>query len=46
MSARAKERIVVQTTLLDKQAIAAKAKKFDMTVSELMRRGAFAYGSD
>lgn len=46
MAATAIERIVVQTTLSDKQAIAAKAKKFDMPVSELMRRGAFAYASD
>lgn len=37
------ERIVVQTTARDKQAIAAKAKKLDIPVSELMRRGAFAY---
>jgi hypothetical protein len=37
------ERIVVQTTALDKKAIAAKAKKLDLPVSELMRRGAFAY---
>ena len=37
------ERIVVQTTAQDKRAIAAKAKKLDMPVSELMRRGAFAY---
>lgn len=37
------ERIVVQTTAVDKQEIAAKAKKLDMPVSELMRRGAFAY---
>jgi hypothetical protein len=46
MAATAIERIVVQATLSDKQAIAAKAKKFDMPVSELMRRGAFAYASD
>ncbi|MDD5324608.1 MAG: hypothetical protein PHR71_04750 [Polaromonas sp.] len=46
MAATAIERIVVQTTLSDKRAIAAKAKKFDMPVSELMRRGAFAYASD
>ncbi len=37
------ERIVVQATLEDKRAIAAKAKKLDLPVSELMRRGAFAY---
>jgi len=46
MAATAIERIVVQATLRDKQAIAAKAKKFDMPVSELMRRAAFAYASD
>jgi hypothetical protein len=37
------ERIVVQATEKDKSAIAAKAKKLDMPISELMRRGAFAY---
>ena len=46
MAATAVERIVVQTTAGDKKAITAKAKKFDMPVSELMRRGAFAYASD
>ena len=40
------ERIVVQATAADKQAIADKAKKLDMPVSELMRRGAFAYQAD
>lgn len=45
MAATAVERIVVQTTVGDKKAITAKAKKFDMPVSELMRRGAFAYAS-
>ena len=45
MAATAIERIVVQTTLRDKQAIAAKARKFAIPVSELMRRGAFAYAS-
>lgn len=40
------ERIVVQATLRDKQAIAAKAKRLGMPVSELMRRGAFAYEPD
>jgi hypothetical protein len=39
------ERIVVQATLQDKKAIAAKAKRLDLPVSELMRRGAFAYES-
>lgn len=44
--AAAVERIVVQATSQDKKAIAAKAKKLDLPVSELMRRGAFAYQSD
>ena len=39
----AAERIVVQTTSEDKRAIAEKARRLDMPVSELMRRGAFAY---
>lgn len=43
--ASAVERIVVQATAQDKMAIAAKAKRLDMPVSELMRRGAFAYES-
>ncbi len=43
--AGAVERIVVQATPQDKKAIAAKAKKLDLPVSELMRRGAFAYES-
>ena len=37
------QRIVVNTTARDKEAIAAKAKKLDIPVSELLRRGAFAY---
>ncbi len=37
------ERIVVQATATDKQAIVAKARKLDIPISELMRRGAFAY---
>ena len=41
--AAAVQRIVVQTTTQDKKAIAAKAKKLEMPISELMRRGAFAY---
>ena len=41
--AAAVERIVVQTTARDKRAIAAKAKKLSLPISELMRRGAFAY---
>ena len=41
--ATAIERIVVQTTAEDKMAIAAKAKKLALPISELMRRGAFAY---
>jgi hypothetical protein len=40
------DRIVVQATPQDKKAIAAKAKRLDLPVSELMRRGAFAYRSD
>lgn len=42
----ATQRIVVQTTTLDKRAIVAKAKKMDIPISELMRRGAFAYQSN
>jgi hypothetical protein len=41
--AAAVQRIVVQATPQDKKAIAAKAKRLDIPVSELMRRGAFAY---
>lgn len=40
------ERIVVQATPQEKKAIAAKAKKLGLTLSELMRRGATAYRSD
>lgn len=43
--AAAVQRIVVQTTAKDKKAIVSKAKKLDIPVSELMRRGAFAYES-
>ncbi len=43
--AGAVERIVVQATARDKRAITAKAKQLDLPVSELMRRGAFAYES-
>ena len=39
------ERIVVQTTPEDKKTFIAKAKKLDLPLSELMRRGAFAYQS-
>lgn len=39
------ERIVVQVTAREKKAIAAKAKKLGLPVSELMRRGACAYGA-
>ena len=39
------ERIVVQATLQDKQAFAEKARRLDLPLSELMRRGAFAYQS-
>jgi hypothetical protein len=41
--AGAVERIVVQATVQDKKAIVAKARKLDLPISELMRRGAFAY---
>ena len=44
--ATAVERIVVQATAQEKTAIVAKAKKLDLPISELMRRGAFAYKSD
>ncbi|HET8897307.1 MAG TPA: hypothetical protein VFN09_00795 [Rhodanobacteraceae bacterium] len=37
------ERIVVQTTRQEKRAIFAKAKRLNMTVSELMRSGAAQY---
>lgn len=40
------ERIVVQATAQEKRAIAAKAKKLGLPVSELMRRGAAAYESE
>jgi len=43
--ATAVQRIVVQATPQDKKAIAAKARKLDIPISELMRRGAFAYES-
>ena len=43
--AAAVERIVVQATALEKKAIAAKAKKLGLPISELMRRGATAYES-
>ena len=43
--AAAVERIVVQATVQDKKAIAAKAKRLELPVSELMRRGAVAYES-
>ena len=40
------ERIVVQATAQDKKAITAKARRLEMPVSELMRRGAFAYEAE
>jgi hypothetical protein len=43
--ASAVQRIVVQATAQQKRAIVAKAKKLDIPISELMRRGAFAYAS-
>ena len=39
------ERIVVQATPQDKKAFAAKAKRLELPLAELMRRGAFAYQS-
>jgi hypothetical protein len=45
MSAVAVERIVVQATVQEKRAIAAKAKRLGLPISELMRRGASAYES-
>jgi hypothetical protein len=44
--ANAIERIVVQATTRDKKAIVAKARKLKLPISELMRRGAFAYQSN
>lgn len=41
--AAAVERIVVQATAKEKKAIAAKAKRLGLPISELMRRGAAAY---
>lgn len=41
--AAAVERIVVQATAKEKKAIAAKAKRLGLPISELMRRGATAY---
>lgn len=43
--AAAIERIVVQATAKEKKAIAAKAKRLGLPISELMRRGAAAYES-
>jgi hypothetical protein len=45
MAATATERIVVQATPKEKQAISAKAKRFGMSAGELMRRAAAAYTS-
>ena len=45
MGAVAIERIVVQATVKEKKAIAAKAKRLGLPISELMRRGADAYES-
>jgi len=43
MTATAIERIVVQTTSIEKKKIIAKAKKLGLPISELMRRGATMY---
>lgn len=40
------ERIVVQTSPQDKRAFVAKAKRLELPLSELMRRGATAYQSE
>ena len=40
------ERIVVQSTRQEKQAIVDKARRLNMSVSELMRSGASAYAPD
>lgn len=45
MTSAAVERIVVQATSQEKKAIAAKARKLGLPISELMRRGAAAYES-
>lgn len=44
--ATAVARIVVQATTQEKKAIAAKARKLGLPISELMRRGASAYQAD
>ena len=44
--AAAVERIVVQATAREKKAIAAKAKRLGLPISELMRRGASAYEAE
>lgn len=43
--AAAVERIVVQATAQEKQAIVGKAKRLGLPVAELMRRGAAAYAA-
>ncbi|WP_227869188.1 hypothetical protein [Nitrosospira lacus] len=45
MMATAIERIVVQATPQEKEAIVLKARKLGLPVAELMRRGATAYES-
>lgn len=40
------ERIVVQASPQDKETFVAKAKRLDITLSELMRRGASNYEPD
>ena len=39
------DRIVVQILPSEKKSLVAKAKRFDLTLSELMRRGATAYSA-
>ncbi len=45
MVATATERIVLQATPKEKQAISAKAKRFGISTGELLRRAAAAYTS-
>lgn len=40
------ERVVVQVASADKRKIEAKAKRLDITLSELMRRASFSYTSE
>ena len=46
MATEVTERIVVQATSKEEKAIVEKARKLDVSISELMRRGARAYKSE